>query len=420
MPRNFYLIIVVQAISGLGDHALLIIAIARLHEMQAADWFVPILKLSFVLSYVFLAPILGHIADAWNKVHIMQISNVAKAVAAMMLLFGIDPIFAMLLAGFGAALYAPAKYGIITELLKPHQFIKANAYIEGSVVCAVIAGTVLGGFFVSPSLTNVVGTVTISGLIGTSSMFFAGMIALLGIYAIASALNLLIAHAGVQYPAQSFHPLEITHRFIKDNNVLWQDFAGRISMAITASLWGIGACLQLLVLRWAEERLGLGLDESAYLQGVAAFGLIAGAVVASRYVSLQNSLRIIPVGLLLGLTPILLSAVESIFWATPVLLLSGFLLGVFLIPMNALLQHRGHTLLTSGRSIAVQGFNENFGILLTLGVYTLVTSLQVPPTDLLVGLGIIVIMFLSIMSIVTRGISIEVQPVTDHHNTRSS
>jgi MFS family permease len=410
MPKNFYLIIIVQSISGLGDHALLIIAIARLQEMQAADWLIPILKLSFVLSYVFLAPMLGHIADAWNKVHVMQLSNFTKVVSALMLFFGIDPVFVMLLAGFGAALYAPAKYGIITELLLPHQFVKANAYIEGSVVCAVIAGTVLGGFFVSPALTSLSGTEIVSELIGTSSKFYAGMIMLLSIYATASALNLWITHVGVDYPPHSFHPVEITLRFIKDNKVLWNDSIGRISMAITALLWGIGASLQLIVLRWAEESLGLGLDESAYLQGFAAFGLIAGALLASRYVSLQNSLRIIPVGILLGFTPIFLSTVGSIFLAIPILVMSGVLLGLFLIPMNALLQHRGHSLLTSGRSIAVQGFNENAGILITLGVYTLATTYKVSPIDLLVGLGVIVVFVLTIMSIATRGLSVEVAP----------
>ncbi|WP_394788801.1 lysophospholipid transporter LplT [Rhodoferax sp.] len=381
--RPFHRVIAVQFVSALADNALLIVAIARLLELAAADWTIPLLKLSFTLCYVFLAPFVGPLADAWPKGRVMVAANLLKLLAACLLLGGADPLLVLAVAGLGAAVYAPAKYGLITELLPADQLVRANGYIEGSTVCAVILGTVLGGALVSPLLRDLPLPEVLIAPVGTTTSLSAGMLGLLLLYGVATALNVGIVDSGVRYPRHSRHAGHMVQRFFSENRILWRDPLGGVSMAVTTLLWGIGATLQLVVLRWAEESLGLALSQAAYLQGVTAVGVIAGATWASQTVSLAGATRLLPLGIAMGLLVPCMASVQSLGWAAGLLMLVGAMAGYFVVPMNALLQHRGHALLTAGRSIAVQGFNENAGILLMLSLYAASTALQIALHQLL-------------------------------------
>jgi hypothetical protein len=161
-------------------------------------------------------------------------------------------------------------------------------------------------------------------------------------------------------------------------------------MAVTTLLWGVGATLQLIVLRWASESLGLSLTQAAYLQGVTAVGVIVGAILASRYVRLARASQLLPLGVALGLLVPVMLLVHSVVAAALLLMAVGALAGYFVVPMNALLQHRGCTLLTAGRSIAVQGFNENAGMLVMLALYALATATQADLRILIVSFGVLV------------------------------
>jgi MFS family permease len=390
MPRSFYLLLIVQFISTIADNAFLIVAIARVIELSAADWVIPVLKLGFTVFYVLLAPFVGPLADAIPKGRVMMLANSFKVGAALLLLAGLDPVMALLLGGLGAAIYAPAKYGLITELLPAKDLVLANGFFETITVCAVIFGTVFGGFLVSPLMSGNQFGVGQLPFIRVSTEFIAGMLCIVALYVLALCLNFGVSDSGVRYPFHSFHPFLICSRFFRENAILWRDPLGGASMSVTSLLWGVGATLQLIVLRWAGETLGLSLAESAYLQGSTAIGAIAGAVLASRFVLLHQAIRLLPLGIVIGLLFPVLLAVQTVSFAVLLLILLGTLAGFFIVPMNALLQHRGCSLLTAGRSIAVQGFNENAGMLLMLAVYAVATAAQLPLHILIWGFGILV------------------------------
>ena len=368
----------------------MIVAIARVLELQAGAWLIPILKVGFTLFYVVLAPVVGALADAFPKGRVMVVSNLLKILAIALMAFGLDPLWAITLAGFGAAGYAPAKYGLITELLPPKDLVKANGFFEGATVCAVILGTVVGGALVSPWVRALVIPSWITALPVTDSAYVLSMLALIALNVAAVVLSLCIFDNGARYVQHSFHPWELVQRFVKENAVLWRDTLGGLSMSVTTLLWGVGATLQLIVLRWAQETLHLPLNQAAYLQGVTAIGVIAGAALASRMVSLERTPRLLPLGVLLGLSIPLLLLVSSVVQAVCLLVVVGAMAGFFVVPMNALLQHRGATLLTAGRSIAVQGFNKNAGMLAVLCMYSLVTALDLAFGVLIFGFGVLV------------------------------
>ena len=154
MPRGFYLLIAGQAISALADNALLIVAVALLQERGSPLWWAPLLKFAFTLSYVLLAPAIGPLADAMPKARLMTAMNLVKLTGIALLMAGINPLAAFAVVGFGAASYAPAKYGLVTEMVGPRKLVAANGWIEVSVVCAALLGTVMGGLLVADALRD--------------------------------------------------------------------------------------------------------------------------------------------------------------------------------------------------------------------------------------------------------------------------
>lgn len=377
MPRNFYFLLTVQFFSTLADNAFLIVAIARVFELAAADWMIPILKLSFIMFYVLLAPFVGPLADAIPKGRVMLIANFLKVCAVILMLVGLNPVVAIGIAGLGAAMYAPAKYGLITEMLHANDLVKANGFFEGTTVCAVILGTVLGGLLVSPLMNQFSMPFTIWHMDNMTTSLTVGMLSLLVLNGIATLLSFSIADSGARYPRHSIHPILLCRQFFKENLTLWRDSLGGLSMLVTTLLWGVGATLQLIVLRWANEFLGLPLEQAAYLQGITAVGVIAGAIMASRFVTLAEAASLLPLGIVIGLLIPVMLAVNSVLLASILLITVGAMAGYFVVPMNALLQHRGCNLLTAGRSIAVQGFNENAGMLVILAIYAAATATDV-------------------------------------------
>lgn len=387
MPRSFFWVLAVQFLSTLADNALLIVCIARVMELQGAAWIVPVIKISFTVFYVVLAPLAGPLADAFRKGHVMVAANALKTCAVAWLMLGADPALAITVAGLGAAVYAPAKYGLITELLPGRDLVRANGCFESVTVCAVIFGTVLGGLLVSPVMPDWRPPWLPTAADSAPTALLAGMGVLVMMNAIAAVMSTAIADSGARYVRQSVHPVAMVRGFFKENRTLWRDPLGGLSMTVTTLLWAVGATLQLIVLRWANESLGLSLTQAAYLQGVTAIGVIAGAILASRYVQLERATHLLPLGIAIGLLVPCMLVVHTTPMAALLLVTVGALAGYFVVPMNALLQHRGCQLLTAGRSIAVQGFNENGGILLMLAGYAAATALALPLQLLIWGFG---------------------------------
>jgi MFS family permease len=390
MPRAFYLVLGVQFLSTLADNAFLIVAIARVLELSGPGWLIPLLKISFTVFYVVLAPFVGPLADAFPKGRVMLLANALKVAAMVWLLCGGNPVLAIGLAGLGSAIYAPAKYGLITELLPARDLVRANGFFESATVCAVIFGTVLGGLLVSPLMPRLAMPFPSLTLPVQPTALVAGMLVLLVMNAVAMLLSAAVVDSGARYDPHSIHPAQLIRRFVAENRALWRDALGGLSMSVTTLLWGVGATLQLIVLRWAHEALGLPLAQAAYLQGITALGVVAGAMAASRWVALTQAEHLLPVGMVMGTLVPLLLCVHTPWTAALLLMLVGALAGFFVVPMNALLQHRGCTLLTAGRSIAVQGFNENAGMLLMLGVYAMAIAADIPMFTLIWGFAVMV------------------------------
>jgi len=377
MKRGFYTIMAAQFFSSLADNALLIAAIALLIEMHAPEWMKPLLKLFFTVSYVMLAPFVGAFADSMPKGRVMFVTNLVKILGCALMFFTIHPLLAYAVVGFGAAAYSPAKYGILTELLPPEKLVAANGWIEGTTVGSIILGTVLGGALISPSVSGALLSFDLPLVdTGIDTPAEAAIIVIAIVYAIAAGFNLRIPDTGARYPQQPSNPFVLMRDFLGCCRILWKDKLGQISLAVTTLFWGAGATLQFIVLDWARHALDLPLNRAAILQGVCALGIAIGAVLAARAVRLRDSLRVLPVGVAMGLLVPVMTLVSSEVMAFPVLVLIGALAGFFVVPMNALLQHRGHVLMSAGHSIAVQNFNENLNILLMLAVYALLLRME--------------------------------------------
>ena len=397
MKPGFYTIMAAQFLSSLADNALLIAAIALLNEAHSADWLIPFLKLVFVVSYVLLAPFVGAFADAIPKGRVMFLTNAIKLVGCILLLGMLPPLMAYALVGFGAAAYSPAKYGILTELLPPEKLVAANGWIEGTTVASIILGTVLGGVLISPHVAPWLLSFDLPVLdthIDTPAE--AAVMVIIGIYGAAALINLRIPDTGARYPERARHPLSLLQSFWRCNLTLWRDPLGQIALAVTTLFWGAGASLQFLVLKWAEHQLDMRLDQATRLQGIVALGVALGAVLAASWVPLKRSLRVLPLGAAMGVAVAAMSLVHNEILAMIVLLVIGLLSGFFVVPMNALLQHRGYVVMSAGHSIAVQNFNENLNILVMLLFYALMLWLNLPINlvTVLFGLTVSAIMVL--------------------------
>ncbi len=397
MNRGFYIIMAAQFFSALADNALLIAAIASLREIQAPAQYEPLLKLFFTIFYVVLAAFVGAFADSMTKGRVMFISNSIKVLGCVLMLLGLHPLYAYALVGLGAAAYSPAKYGIVTEYLPHSKLVVANSWIEGLTVAAIILGTVLGGWLVSPIVHDAFSradALIFEGRTGSMLTYSIACIALL--YGVAALINLWVPNTGVDHRPAHRNPWYLIRDFTHCVALLWKDKLGQITLAVTTLFWGAGATLQFIMLRWAESALGLRLDEATYMQAIFAIGVAVGAVLAGRYVPINRSVEVVGVGIVMGLGAILMVFIESKLPAIVLMLGMGALAGFFVVPMNALLQHRGHILMGAGHSIAVQNFNENLSILVMLALYAVLVwaDLSISAVITLFGLFVAVTMYL--------------------------
>ena len=397
MKPGFYTIIAAQFFSSLADNALLIAAIALLRELHEPAWMTPALKQSFVISYVLLAPVVGAFADSMPKGRVMLITNAIKIVGCAMMLFDTHPLLSYAIVGFGAAAYSPAKYGILTELLPPHQLVVANGWIEGATVGSIILGVLLGGALITPRVSAM--------LLGFDLPMFdtpvdtppeAAIAVIMAFYLIAAIFNWYIPDTGVDHRVPSKNPLYLVREFSHCVSLLWRDRLGQISLATTTLFWGAGATLQFIVIDWAARALSLNLSQASMLQGVVAVGIALGAVIAAKFVSLRGAVNVLPIGAAMGVVVMAMVFVHFIPLAMLLMVAIGACAGFFVVPMNALLQHRGHVLMGAGHSIAVQNFNENIGILVMVGLYALMvrSGLTVSSAIILFGLFVTASMLL--------------------------
>jgi LPLT family lysophospholipid transporter-like MFS transporter len=391
MNAGFYIIMAAQFFSSLADNALLVAAIQMLRDLDSPAWMTPALKQCFVISYVLLAPLVGAFADSMPKGRVMLMTNGVKVLGCSLMLFTLHPLLAYAVVGLGAAAYSPAKYGILTELLPARQLVVANGWIEGTTVASIILGVLLGGVLISGPISSALLAIDIPRIdTGIETPPQAAICVIIGAYAIAGLFNCYIPNTGVDHRTPSKNPIFLIREFGHCCALLWRDKLGQISLATTTLFWGAGATLQFIVIDWAASHLCYNLSRASYLQGVVAIGIALGAVAAARFISLRNAVRVLPLGVLMGLAIIGMIYVQVLETSVVLMTAIGALAGFFVVPMNAMLQHRGHVLMGAGHSIAVQNFNENIGVLVMLAFYGLLVFLGVSTNEVIVLFGLFV------------------------------
>ena len=400
MKRGFYTIMAAQFFSSLADNALFVAAVELIRADGGPEWQRAALVPMFALFYVVLAPWVGAFADSRPKGWVMFVSNAIKIVGCLAMLFGGHPLLAYAIVGLGAAAYSPAKYGILTELLPPSQLVKANGWIEGLTIASIILGVLLGGQLVGPRLSEYLLAIDLPGIdtaIDTAPE--AAIATMIAVYGIAAAINLRIPRTGVEMRPLPRNLLALLPDFWRCNTRLWRDRLGQISLATTTLFWGVSGNMRYIVLAWAYAALGYSTTKAATLVGVVALGTAVGAVMASARVRLDRATTVMPLGVLMGALVIGMVYVDRVWIAVPFLVAMGALGGYIVVPMNALLQHRGHNLMGAGRSIAVQNFNEQACILALGALYSAATAGGLSAFGAIALLGSVVMAFMLIIQL---------------------
>ena len=395
MKRGFFTIMSAQFFSSLADNALFVAAVQLLISSRSPEWQQAALVPMFALFYVVLAPFVGAFADSMPKGRVMLISNFIKVLGCLLMLFGTHPLMSYAIVGLGAAAYSPAKYGILTELLPASQLVKANGWIEGLTIASIILGVLLGGQLVGPVLSPLLLSIDfpfITTSIDTPPE--AAISVLILFYLLAAWFNTHIPETGVEIRPMPRRLMSLLPDFWTCNARLWRDKLGQISLASTTLIWGVAGNLKFIVLAWAGVALGYTVTQASALQGVVAIGMAVGAVVASMRMRLEDGPRVITLGIGMGLLIIMLIFIQNVWVAAPFLILLGALGGFLVVPMNALLQHRGHNLMGAGRSIAVQNFNEQACILLLGAGYSLSKSQGLPTFAAITVFGLVIAGFM--------------------------
>ncbi len=393
MKPAFFAIVGAQFFSSLADSALFILCVSLITTLSFPEWMTPMLKMGFVLSYILLAPFAGAFADMFPKGRVMLVTNTIKMFGCTLILAKANPLLAYGIVGFGASAYSPAKYGILAEVLPAPRLVAANGWIEGTTVVSMILGTILGGL-ISANEHAIAWLLHIAPSHGgiADSPVRAAVFVIVLTYLVAGVLNLAVVNAGARYDTARRSIPALLLDFYRCNSTLWRDREGRVSLGVTSLFWGAGMVLQILLLAWAQSALGLGLDKAAALQGVFAVGVVIGAAVAGKTVPLVRSMSVMPVGIVLGAGLCAMVFVHTVQVALPMLLAIGVLAGLFVVPMNAVLQHRGHKLMSAGQSIAVQNFNENLAILAMTASYAMALQVKLGMNTVLVMLGMAIVL----------------------------
>lgn len=397
-----------QALSSLADNALFIAAISMILENSGPEWAIPFMKWFFALAYVVLAPFAGTLSDRFPKGQVMLVANFIKLSGCFIMLFcnflsNLNSINCFIiiisygLVGIGAAIYSPAKYGIVTEILDPESLVKGNSWIEGLTVLSIILGTCLGSYLLSSKISYYL-LLNHSVFKFATSKSEAAILVILLIYLLSAIFNILITKTNIKYPESSINFNNLTINFYKNVSTLWKDKIGKISLSVTTIFWGVSASLQIIVIEWSQQHLEYSLDQTYALIGTVAIGTIIGAIIVAKIVILKKALYVLPIGIIIGLIMLLMPLINKLSHAYILLLAIGTLSGFFVVPLNAILQHRGRILLSAGNSIAVQNFNEQLNVLLMVSIYTLLSWMQVKIDTIIVIYSLLVIISMSLFT----------------------
>ena len=371
LSRGMMAVIAAQFLSAFGDNALLFATLALLKAEFYPDWSQPVLQMVFVGAYILFAPFVGQIADSFAKGRVMMVANALKLLGAASICVGVNPFVGYLLVGIGAAAYSPAKYGILGEITTGDKLVKANGLMESSTIAAILIGSVAGGVLADWHVLAAVGVCAL-------------------VYAGAVVANLMIPKLPAARPGRSWRFGPMTASFFSACKSLWQNGETRFSLVGTSLFWGAGVTLRFLLVLWVPVALGLTDNATpTYLNAMVAVGIVVGAGLAAKLVTLEKVSRCMPAGVLIGVAVVIFSLQHALLPAYGVLMLIGVLGGFFVVPLNALLQAIGKESVGAGNAIAVQNLGENTAMLLMLGLYSLAIKVGVPVVGTGIGFGVL-------------------------------
>ncbi|MCI4412237.1 MAG: lysophospholipid transporter LplT [Thiotrichales bacterium] len=368
-----------QFLSAFADNALLICAIALLKSLEQSAA-IPWLQSVFVLPFVLLAPFVGVFADSLPKGRVMMIGNALKLVGAIAFIFNASPLFAYALVGIGAAIYSPAKYGILSQLVTNNQLVTANAWMEGSTLVAILLGVVLGGLLADWSITN-------------------SFILLVIVYCLAALINRFIPTQPVEHPYQGESMWFLVRAFIRQVNALWQHPVARTTLIGTSAFWATGSTLRLMLFAWVPVALLVSDNQlPATLMGMVSIGIMLGAGLAAWRLAPQQLGKALLGGMIIGPLLILLAYTNDLTIAIALLIAVGAAGGWFIVPLNAALQQHGQASIGTGRALAVQNLWENIAMFAAVSFYGLVIN-RIDIITLIIGLAVA---FTSILLLLKR------------------
>ena len=367
--RGMVAVLIAQFVSALADNALLFGALALLKGDHYPDWAAPVLQEFFAGAYIILAPFVGPFADSIPKGRVMLIANGLKLVGALSMCVGLNPFLAYGMVGLGAAAYSPAKYGILSELTSAEHLVKANGLIESSTIAAILAGAIAGGAL---SDWSVVGT----------------LVVVTACYGVAAAANLFIPRLPPAHRLDTFSIPEVLRDFGRALRAMIRNPDTRFSMTGTSLFWGAGSTLRFLLVAWVPIALGITTNSMpAYLNAVVAVGIVVGAGLAGKFVTLGKVERALPAGMLIGIGVCVLAPTTNLYAAFVIMMAVGAGGGFFVVPLNALLQERGHRTVGAGHAIAVQNLVEYTTMLVMVGLYAVAVRAGAPIPALAAGFG---------------------------------
>ncbi len=366
MNKQIYPLLIAQFLSAFADNAILFTVIAIV--MQSAhptSWYVPALQSSFLLSFVIFAPWVGHFADHYSKSRVLIVANLIKALGSGLLLMSVEPLVAYCIVGFGAAIYSPAKYGILPELAGHEFLVKANSWIEGSTILAILLGMVVGAKVADYS--------TQWALTGTIILFIASALVTLS-------LPVNIAQKTVSGSKITEFGKQMSRFFVTPRS--------RFAILGGSLFWAAAATLRVIIVAWAPlVLLSKNASEIAELTLFLAIGIIAGSAVVPGLIPLEHLRRARIPAYLMAVFIIGLSLSASLWPARLLLFFVGVMGGLFIVPINAVLQEQGQQSIGSGSAVALQNFFQNLAMLVAVGSYTYAASKQVDPVMSMLTLG---------------------------------
>ncbi|MEQ1619845.1 MAG: lysophospholipid transporter LplT [Methylococcales bacterium] len=371
MSRQIYPLLIAQFLSAFADNAILFTVIALvMQSSDLASWYVPALQSSFLLAFVLLAPWVGGFADHHAKSRVLIIANLIKASGAGLLLLHIEPLLAYGIVGMGAAIYSPAKYGILPELVEHNFLVKANSWIEGSTILAILLGMVIGARVADYSTT-------------------AALAMTIALFLVSALVTLRLPSRDIPQKAAT-SKLQILE-FARQIGQFFDTPRSRFAILGGSLFWAAAATLRVILVAWAPLVLALkNATDIAQLTLFLAVGIIAGSALVPRIIPLEHLRRARIPAYLMAICIVVLSLLDQLWPARFTLFFIGMMGGMFIVPINAALQELGQLSIGSGSAVALQGFFQNLAMLAAVGGYTYAASQQVDPIAAMLGLGVLV------------------------------